>query len=213
MCSVDKCKPHYYATKEVDPDVTEDRINRKIWDNAVANGMDYLGFITGEERDDILSKSKFLIDSSWSVGYGEHFNRTLFEAMMLGVIPIAVNYGVSDNEEGNGTLLHAGVNYLMLRKDMTPKEYGDAVNDWMFNLTEDEARVIINNNLELLKKLDRKLIAKQFISLALGEDAGFYETNLIGNPAADPKAVKKAAEMWDEQFVAKQESSLEEFFG
>lgn len=214
MCSKDKCKPHYFATREVDPDVTEDRIGNRIWDNALnhePNRMSYLGFISPYLRDKNLKRFKFLIDSSWSVGYGEHFNRTLFESMILGAIPIAVNFGVSDNEEGNGTLLKAGVNYLMLRKDFTPKQYGERVNDYL-KMDSNRAYNIIEANDILLKQFDRKIIAQQYIDLAKGKNAGFFKENMIGNPGIDPKSVTKSEAMWEEKFVPMANASLEEFF-
>lgn len=213
MCSEDKCKPQYFATKEVDPNVSDDRLGKKIWQNAINHStpMTYLGFISPAIRDKYLTRIKFLIDSSWSMSYGEHFNRTVVESMILGAIPIAVNYGVSDNVEGNGVLLKAGVNYLMLEKDFTPKQYGDKVNEYL-KISADDAYKICSTNDELLNNFDRKKIAQQYIDLAMGKNAGFFKQNLVGNPGADPKAAKKSEEMWVERFAAPVANSLEEFF-
>jgi glycosyltransferase involved in cell wall biosynthesis len=213
MTSPDKCKPAYFATIDNDPDVTPDRLNKKIWDNALASNppMTYLGFISPAIRDKYLKRIKFLVDSSWSVGYGEHFNRTLFETMIQGAIPIAVNYGVSDNAEGNGTLLKAGVNYLMLEKDFTPKQYGEKVNEYL-NIPKHQAYMIINNNLVLLEQFDRRKIAKQYVDLACGKDAGFFKENKVGAAGFDPKAVAKSEENWAQQFQHSVTTSLEEFF-
>lgn len=209
MTSPDKCKEHYFATVAVDPDVSVDRKDKKIWDNAINSGMEYLGFITGGKRDEFLRKFKFLIDSSWSMRYGEHFNRTVIESMIQGAIPIAVNYGVSDNEEGIGVMLKPGVNYLLLKKDMTPKQYGDCVNEY-FNISDSDAHKIRENNYILIGQFDRVKIAQQYIDLSEGKDSGFLPKNLIGK--YDKALTEKANKIWETHIIKEEKPSLDEFF-
>ena len=213
MTSKDKCKEHYFVSTKTDPDAKESDIGRKIWDVATENGvMKHLGVIHPEKRDEILRDVKFLVDSSWSTGYGEHYNRTLFEAMLLGAIPIAVNFGVSDNEEGVGQLLKPGINYLMLRHDYTPKQYAEAV-DMFCETPENQIEEIQKNNDALLRRLfDRKNIAQQYIDLSQGKDVGLLPKNLIGSPSNDLVAVRKSKEKWEEQFEPAEPSTLEDFF-
>jgi glycosyltransferase involved in cell wall biosynthesis len=213
MTSKDKCKEHYFVSREIDPDASQSNIGRKIWDVATENGkMKHLGVIHPEKRDEILREVKFLVDSSWSRGYGEHYNRTLFEAMLLGVVPIAVNLGVSDNEEGIGELLKPGVNYLMLRHDYTPKQYAEKIDEFV-ELDDEQIETIVANNDELLRKLfDRKNIAQQYINLSQGQNSGLLPANLVGSPKNDPNSVKKSREKWIEQFEVTESATLEDFF-
>ena len=188
----------------------------KDWDiniyRGVLTGCNEAFIISTEKRDEILRDVKFLVDSSWSKGYGEHYNRTLFEAMLLGTIPIAVNFGVSDNEEGVGQLLKPDINYLMLRHDYSPKQYAEAV-DGFCELDESTIEEIQTNNDALLRKLfDRKNIAQQYIDLSEGKDVGLNLKNSTGSPANDPNSVRKSKEKWEEQFEPTTQTTLEDFF-
>lgn len=212
MASEDKCKPEYYCTKELDPDATEDRLGKRIWQNALDSGkMEYLGFITGKIRDRILNTSKFLLDPSWSLTYGEHFNRSIVDAMRVGCVPIARNYGISDNAEGNGTLFLPGRNYFMIPHDATPKQFGGFVNQY-FNVSEDMYLDIASANKEVIKNFDRKKIAQQFVNLAMSKkDSGYYEKAVTGRLNIDNNVAQKMGDkIWDEHFEVP--SSLDSFF-
>ena len=209
MMSKEKCKEEYYCTKQYDPDATEDRLNKRIWENAENSGnFQYLGFISGKERDEILATSKFLVDPSWSNTFGEHFNRVVIDAMRIGTVPIAINYGVSNNEEGNGVVLKAGVNYCMIKKSSTPKEYGEAIAEYC-NMQESEYRQIQLNNYELIKKFDRKVIAQHYLDLADQKETG-YLTELKTKTNYDQTVLKTANKMFSDHFEVS--SDLESFF-
>lgn len=178
MASKDKCKPEYFCTLDRDPNAKEDLIGKRIWENAENNGMKYIGFVSEQKRDEILGDVKFLLDPSWSKTYGEHFNRVIVDAMKQGVVPIARNLGVSDNEEGNG-FFKPNVNYLMIPWNATPKEFGDLVNKWT-NMSEKDYNAIVQNNNKILKVFDRKRIAQEYVDLATGKlstTVGKYETD------------------------------------
>jgi glycosyltransferase involved in cell wall biosynthesis len=212
MMSKDKCKEEYYATKEYDPDVSEDRQGKRIWENAENSGnFEYLGFISGGKRDEILATSKFLVDPSWSNTFGEHFNRVVIDAMRIGTVPIAINYGVSNNEEGMGVVLKAGINYCMIKKSSTPKQYGEAITNFC-NMSETDYRQIQLNNYELIKQFDRKVIAQHYVDLANQKPTG-YLTELKTKTNHDPSIPSKAQEMFDAHFEVKQEVDLESLFG
>lgn len=212
MMSKDKCKEEYYATKDYDPDVTADREGKRIWENAENSGnFEYLGFISGAKRDEILASSKFLVDPSWSNTFGEHFNRVVIDAMRIGTVPIAINFGVSNNEEGMGVVLKAGVNYCMIKKSSTPKEYGQAITNFC-NMSEADYRQIQLNNYELIKQFDRKVIAQHYIDLADQKPTGYLNEVLVKSNH-DPSIHQKAQEMFDEHFESKQEVDLESLFG
>jgi glycosyltransferase involved in cell wall biosynthesis len=211
MTSVDKCKPEYYCTKQFDPNADDKRLGKPIWQNALSSGKySYIGFITEEKRDEILDSCKFLLDPSWSLNYGEHFNRVLVDAMINGVVPIARNFGVSDNEKGIGEVFKPNENYLMIPHDATPKEFGDLVNSF-FNISDEKYIEIVLNNQQKLKSFDRMRIAEQFINLAFGADGtGEYATPLIGR--SNPEIKKIADKMWKEHFETEEVFSLDSFF-
>jgi len=212
MMSKDKCKEEYFATKDYDPDVTADREGKRIWENAENSGnFEYLGFISGGKRDEILATSKFLVDPSWSNTFGEHFNRVVIDAMRIGTVPIAINFGVSNNEEGMGVVLKAGINYCMIKKSSTPKEYGQAITNFC-NMSEADYRQIQLNNYELIKQFDRKVIAQHYIDLADQKPTGYLNEVLVKSNH-DPSIHQKAQEMFDEHFESKQEVDLESLFG
>ena len=213
MTSPDKCKPEYHCNLDKDPDATEEMLGKKIWDNGMATGnMAYIGFITEQKRDKILESSKFLIDTSWTTTYGEHFNRVIVDAMRVGVVPIARNLGVSDFEHGNGTLFKVDENYLMIPSDATPKQFGDYINCYM-NISQEKYDKIVQNNYEVLKLFDRKSIAQQYIDLAMGKDAGYYEKNETGKLTISPKAVATGNKIWEDHFEELATAGLDEFFG
>lgn len=179
MASKDKCKPEYYCTKDRDSDASDDMIGNPIWANAEAAGMKYIGFVTEAKRDEILSKVKFLLDPSWSRTYGEHFNRVVVDAMKQGVVPIARNLGISDNENGIG-FFKPNENYLMIPWDATPKQFGDMINTWM-SMSEEQYNKIVQNNWELIQQFDRKNVASKYIELAEGSletETGKYLSSL-----------------------------------
>jgi glycosyltransferase involved in cell wall biosynthesis len=212
MMSKDKCKEEYFATKEYDPDVTADREGKRIWENAENSGnFEYLGFISGAKRDEILATSKFLVDPSWSNTFGEHFNRVVIDAMRIGTVPIAINFGVSNNEEGMGVVLKAGVNYCMIKKGSTPKEYGQAITNFC-NMSEADYKQIQLNNYELIKQFDRKVIAQHYIDLANQKETG-YLGELKTKSNHDPALHRQAQDMFDAHFEVKEEVNLESLFG
>ena len=179
MTSKDKCKPEYYCTPDRDPNASEELTGKPIWQNAINAGMQYIGFVSEEKRDEILRNVKFLLDPSWSKTYGEHFNRVVIDAMLMGVIPIARNLGVSNNEDGIG-LLKPGENYLMIPWNARPKEFGDLCNRFL-SMTEAEYSQIVENNFEFVKQFDRKKIASEYIALAtqiVKTETGKYNSSL-----------------------------------
>jgi hypothetical protein len=179
--------------------------------------MEYIGFISEDTRDEILSRAKFLIDTSWSNTYGEHFNRVIVDAIRMGVVPIARNYGVSEREDGVGTLFKPGVNYFMIPHDASPKQFGLMVNQFMM-VDAYKYEQMRRNNYKILEFFDRRAVASHFVNLALGYTdqerfpTGFYPNNLTGSNAIDPKAVANGNKIWEEHFEPAPVSTLDSFF-
>jgi glycosyltransferase involved in cell wall biosynthesis len=179
MASKDKCKAEYFCTPDRDPNASEELSGKPIWSNALNSGMEYIGFVSEQKRDEILNRSKFLLDPSWSKTYGEHFNRVVIDAMLMDVVPIARNLGVSSNEDGVG-LLKPGINYLMIPWNATPKQFGELCNSFL-NMSKSEYQKIVENNREFVKQFDRKVVAQQYIDLAngtLASETGKYSSSL-----------------------------------
>ena len=194
----------HFRVKGLDPAVQHLRKTR------IFGNFKYLGFISGKQRDDILATSKFLVDPSWSNTFGEHFNRVVIDAMRIGAVPIAINYGVSNNEEGNGVVLKAGVNYCMIKKGSTPKQYGEAIANYCA-MSEADYRQIQLNNYELIKQFDRKVVAQHYIDLAMGKQTG-YLNELKGKSNYDPSILKTGRDMFSEHFEDTASPELDEFF-
>jgi len=150
MTSKEKCKPQYFDTD-----------GNKIWDVALANGMEYVGTIPNSHVLEILKDRKLQIDPSWSKKYSEygaHFNRTTVEAMMMGAVPVATDLGMKNSE-----IFYGGENFIEVPHTATPKEFASIINDSMNNRYQWES--IRANNLSLLKMFEMKTVAQQYIDL------------------------------------------------
>jgi glycosyltransferase involved in cell wall biosynthesis len=158
MTSEDKCKEAYFHTA---PD--KEFYAERIWDAALANGMTHHDYWDETEVDDWLSRSRILVDPSWSNNYskiGGHFNRVVVDAMIRGCVPIALSKGMGDE------LFEAGVNYVEVFPE-DPQEYADIIIE-AGNMTSIQSRRFIEANREILPLFDRKRIAQQVIDLTHG---------------------------------------------
>jgi len=154
MTSKDKCKPEY---------INED--GSRIWDKALLNGMDYLGYITTEERDKHLSDAKLLVDPSWSKNYsklGCHFNRVMVEAMIQGCVPVCTDLAMKGS-----FLFEANRNYIEIPYDSTPEQYAKILDDAI----EDECLLhgIQDNNIKMLSLFACETIAQTVLDFADGQ--------------------------------------------
>lgn len=170
MTSKEKCKPQYFDTD-----------GNKIWDVALANGMEYVGTIPNSHVLEILKDRKLQIDPSWSKKYSEygaHFNRTTVEAMMMGAVPVATDLGMKNSE-----IFYGGENFIEVPHTATPKEFAGIINDGMNNRYQWES--IRANNISLLKMFEMKTVAQEYIDLIA--DANRWVTMKIGNPSVGLK--------------------------
>ena len=203
MTSKDKCKPEYFARRKEDPDLSSqvERKNLRIWGRAIEHGMQPLKWIEPKRRDRILQRVKLLIDPSWNLNFanhGDHFNRVFTDAMLMGNIPVGRNYGVTTNKEGQGLIFKADENYIMIPHDVTPKVFAEVVNS-ANNLPRKTWRKILKNNYNKLKGFCRKNSAQQFINLAKGKPAGFFQDRKV-LPNTDPKVISGSTKMMREFF-------------
>lgn len=153
LTSDTKCKKEY---------MTQD--GDRIWDVAEMYGMDFKGYVTTEERDELLSTNRLLVDPSWSKnysGYGAHFNRVMIEAMVKGCVPVCTDLAMRDS-----SLFVAGKHYLEIPYDISPEGYGKQLSEWIENTTL--LGLIQNNNFDLLWLFNREYIASKLVEFALG---------------------------------------------
>ena len=186
MTSKDKCKENYFVSPERDPDIAYQHHGKKIWDVALQHGMEWYGYLTEEKIRENLRQVKCIIDPSWSVAYakiGDHFNRVIVDGIIEGAIPIARNYGVATNEEGEGEVFKPSENYMMVPHDATPQEFASVIIETI-NLNQDWAEDIQENNKKLLQHFERERVALQYLSLANQQPTGFYgklETGVVSD--------------------------------
>jgi len=200
MTSKEKCKEKYFVSRELDPDISEQHMGKKIWDVALEKGMEWLGYIHPEEVNQRMKTLRCVIDPSWSKNYakiGDHFNRVVVDGIMRGLIPIARNLGISTNLEGEGEIFTPNKNYVMVPFDAKPKEFGEIVENTI-NLSSYQATEYYENNLELLPLFERKKIAQEYIDLGNGLPTGFY--NKLETGTVDPKTTAKAEKVINEFF-------------
>lgn len=175
MTSENKCKPKYFVNSS-DTDIDPVYHGQKIWDMALYHKMEWLGYISQSKAREYMRTLRCLIDPSWSVAYakiGDHFNRVIVEGIIEGLIPIARNFGISTNEEGEGEIFTPWKNYIMIPHNASPKEFAELV-EGTINLPKYAVEEIHNNNRMLLSNFDRERVAGQFINLAFGLPTGWY---------------------------------------
>tara|TARA_R110002020_G_scaffold183295_11_gene379530 strand:- start:1736 stop:3055 length:1320 start_codon:yes stop_codon:yes gene_type:complete len=150
MTSKDKCKPKYF-----EPDGT------RIWNNALASGMNYVGVKKNEGVLEHLLDAKLHIDPSWSKKYsnqGAHFNRTSVEAMMCGAVPVATDLGMRDS-----AYFKAGKNYIEIPYDSTPVEFANIIDNALVD--KKQWLQIRKNNQPLLRQFSCEKVAEEYLDL------------------------------------------------
>ena len=173
MTSEEKTKLQYFNP------VTGDR----IWDEAVAAGMQWKGYIPNDDVYELLLNARIQVDPSWSrryAKYGSHFNRTTVEAMLCGAVPVATDLGMYENP-----FWKAGKNYVSAPFDATPTEFAGILDDAMTNKKQWTA--ITEANREEVKRFDRRTVAQQYVDLIT------ERTPLHAKPSADLEQKSKAA--------------------
>ena len=141
----------------------------KIWDGAVGAGMNYVGSIQEEERDNLMRNHLFLADFSYRENSGQ-INRSVVEAMRNGCIPIADPRFISGNAEGIGELFRADVHYLPIHVKR------DDVGEQMTKLLRTKPAILNQmrqTNFDRVDAFSRKIAANELVKLGMGKWAGF----------------------------------------
>jgi glycosyltransferase involved in cell wall biosynthesis len=172
MTSKEKCKPKYFEPN-----------GSRIWDNALASGMEYVGVVDNEKVFNYLNNAKVHIDPSWSKKYhafGSHFNRTTIEAMISGCLPIATDLGM-----GNSDIFKKNKNYVEISHEATPKQFAEIVDDCLQN--KSKWQTITDNNCEKLQEFDMKKVADEYVEIIKGG----YDTKKIKNGLNNNEIITK----------------------
>lgn len=160
--------PKYIASVNTDPDLDSMRLGRRIWDNALDNGLSWIGRINEDRRNAIAKGLRAILDASYikaTVKHGEFFHRTTIDPMLLGSIPIRA---YMCNADHSNYLLKPNENYVGIPNDATPKEFAEIVDIGLRD--ETLALKILENNVKVLPNLDRKVIAQQYIDFAFSDE-------------------------------------------
>jgi hypothetical protein len=155
-------RPEYICSQETDPDLPASLVDTTIWDRAMANGMQWLGPMSPAHRDKYMRHVRCVLDMTYVIRYSKRggiFNRAIVEGMKQGAIPVCLNFGISNNEEGENHYFKPDVNYHMVPLGLTPKQMGRTLSDLCRTPRPD----MIDNNIDLLQEFDCKNIAEQYI--------------------------------------------------
>lgn len=176
---------YYYMTSKTK--MKKEYLNSEgvpIWHEAEKYGLDFRGYITTEERDELLCDSKLLLDPSWSRSYaekGSHFNRVMIEAMVCGCVPVCTDLGMA-----NSLLFNKDEHYIEIPVGCSPAEYADILEDAMFD--EGKLQEIQEANYDRAEAFSYLNTAKWIIELAEGKPTGHLGKLEIGVPTEKIKA-------------------------
>ena len=195
MTAEEKCKEIYKQD------------GKRIWDLALDNGMEHLGWASSAVMNDLLMEMKIVIDPSWSFKYatkGAHWNRVGVEAILAGCIllaqPMAMTAPGSQPfaviEEDNWTFkpFTPNENYLPLPEPTkagiavakpNSKDYADAIEN-ANSLSNSKVKELQRDGWQMMYNFDAEQVATDFIHLALeGEGKVGTENPMIRKKCND----------------------------
>lgn len=161
MTSPDKCK-HFHPKH-----AREDLVDKRIWDTALENGMEYPGILNFQERDELLSRSLLFLDPSWvDDGLGNHLNGAVPEAIRMGCVPVGKPLTFRQNLDDDESIYQPGINYLEIPQNATDMEYAEALEEFS-NISYSVWKEITERNYQMLGQyFDYHMVAQQLIDQA-----------------------------------------------
>ncbi len=153
MSSKDKCKDKYIINGE------------RIWDKALANGMEYLGIVQNEDRIKIYSKVMAVVDASYIGNWrekGRSLVRTFMESIISGAVPVA------RKEFVDPVFFQENKHYIPLPFYASPKAIGEIIHSAV-NITENEYNTFQKENKKAILQFDRKVVAQRYIDVLTGK--------------------------------------------
>lgn len=168
MRSKFKCKEEYYTMHAGNRHYKNPV---RIWDVAVRNGMKWLGAIPQPAVQELYRKSRLMIDPSWSRKYselGSHFNRSMWDAVRNGAIPVA-----HEEHAEYKKVWSAGDTYLTLPLISSgPEEFAYQIEAYL-DLDQRRAKRLVDNAMSTFYKYaERKAAARMYLLLAEGKNTG-----------------------------------------
>lgn len=143
MISPDKCQ--YYHPKDARPDLA----GQRIWDTALANGMDYRGVLSFERRDELFKDAMLYLDPSWlNDERGNHLNGAVPEAIRFGCVPVGRPLTFRQSEDDDKAIYQPMKNYLEIPADISDQEYAEYL-EYACTLPKDKWEEITHRNYEL----------------------------------------------------------------
>lgn len=167
MTSKTKVKPEYLTST-----------GERIWDIALRFGMDYRGYVSNEEREQLSHTVKFMIDPSWSKlirKWGDHYNRVPIEGAIAGTVPIARNWGIAQGDDGVGEFFIPNKHYVLVPHNATPQEFAHIVDNAITMPEAQRLEMVDNIRRDIVPHYDNRAVAQTFIDLAEGRPAGVWK--------------------------------------
>jgi glycosyltransferase involved in cell wall biosynthesis len=134
-----------------------------IWKRAIDSGMNYLGYVTSGTMDDLLAKSKLLVDPSWSKNYaqyGSHFNRTFVDGIINGCLPAGRDLLMDGNS------FFPNEDYVTIPYNATPQEFAEKVNEALALTDRQYTKKVRALQEQVRLHFDSVLVAKQYLDFA-----------------------------------------------
>ena len=167
MRSVDKCKPKYAG----------------IWKAAMKAGMHYDGMVSPLRSYQMHATARVMVDLSYSKAfeqYGNHYNRSLFEAFNAGCVPLVTHENMRE-PKGLPHLFSAGDTHMEIAQDATPEEVANAIRT-ICEMSPKRARTIIETGRELLlKHWSVERVTQYTLDMIAGKKTlGIYQRHAVG---------------------------------
>lgn len=135
-----------------------------IWEDALLDGMEYIGFIDEETRDTYLKESMLLVDPGWSKGYAKYgavFNRTFVEAAIMGCLPAATDMCMGGNS------LFDPADYVTIPAGCLAQEFAEVINGALYMPECEYIQKVRSLQDVIRRRLDSLVVARQYLN-ALG---------------------------------------------
>lgn len=149
-----------------------------IWEEAQESGrMSYLGMLSASELHQAYTEARIMLDCHYSekiAELGSHFNRSVFEAVRAGAVPLVCRESL-DESRFQTQILQENETHLAFSASSSPKELAEAM-DAAVRMSPKKASEMIRNGQEVMAKFfDRRLAVTAITRLASGKkSAGVY---------------------------------------
>lgn len=141
-----------------------------FWKAYLASGAEYLGILQPRELQSLYLQSRVMVDLSASkrfANYGNHINRSTFDAWNCGLVPVGTEMNM--NPLCDDTFSDA---YFSVPSDCTPEGLAEQI-DEVVNLGSVQAARYVEAGREILTRhYDYRHVCVELIRLSQGESCG-----------------------------------------